>query len=193
MNVTIEEKRERVRDSLTTHIAHRNMKTPHVLAAELIKSWSDERVEYLFVLLETRGAWTTHKDVSRSLSRTPDWIATCWRNLSKIEVTDGEQTIRLFRRECELRFRHSGNGVAGGISFRLMQAKAMGYAEVRTITETTHASVVTHVENYRGADAELRHSPQTTTEERQSLDKKRDSIHGATGPQLTLQIGGRAS
>lgn len=188
MTVTIEEKRERVRDALTTHIAHRNLKTPHVIAAELVKSWYDERVEHLYALLETRGAWTTHKEISRALGRSADTISVCWKNLAKLEITDGEQTVRLFRREYELRFRHSAQGVQGGISFRLMQSKAMGYAEVRTITETTHASVVTHVENYRGADAEMRNSPQATTEERKRLDEKRDTIRGATGPQLTLPI-----
>jgi len=184
--VTLEEKRERVRDALTTHIAHRNLKMPHVIAAELVKSWSTERIEHLYALLETRGAWTTHKEISRVLGRSADAISVCWKNLAKLEISDGEQTVRLFRREYELRFRHSAQGVQGGISFRLMQSKAMGYAEVRTITETTHASVVTHVENYRGADAEMRNSPQATTDERKRLDEKRDAIRGVTGPQLLL-------
>lgn len=188
MNTSIEEKRDRVRDALTTHLAHKNLKNPHIIAAELAKKWPATRIDHVFALLELRGEWTTHKEIASKINRSADAIHDAWRALAKIDVTDGEQTVRLFRREYELRFRHSANGIQGGISFRLMQSKPMTYSEVRTITETTHTSVVSHVENYRGADAEMRASPQATVEERRKLDDKRDTIRGATGPQLVLSL-----
>lgn len=192
---SIEQMRADVSGRVILHLFARSVHDARAIEAakRAVERWTEPRVKLVYVLTSESNRWWSLSAAGARVGVSTNAAKKLWSGLQRIVIDlPGEITIPLFRREVEMRFRHSGTvdgeRVAGGVCLHLQQQPRMSKPDEDTITVTTAPALDVLEVNARASHTRQAEASAETTAAKETARQRKDRvIKGKVGgPQLKL-------